>query len=97
LKKVLDEEPVDFLFIDGDHSYKGVRQDFETYSKLVRPGGLIAMHDIVENPHDPTIEVSSFWQELKSETDVAQITEFVDPSATPGMPVESAGIGAIRV
>ena len=37
---------MDFLFIDGDHSYEGAKQDFENYSKLVRPGGLIALHDI---------------------------------------------------
>ncbi len=35
-------EPVDFLFIDGDHLYDGVKIDFELYKKLVRPGGLIA-------------------------------------------------------
>ena len=28
------------LFIDGDHSYEGVRADFERYGRLVRPGGL---------------------------------------------------------
>jgi len=38
---------VDFLFIDGDHSYEGVKQDFEMYKELVRNGGIIAFHDIV--------------------------------------------------
>src|ERR1700722_6805856 len=38
---------LDFLFIDGDHSYEGVKRDFEMYSPLVRAGGLIAFHDIV--------------------------------------------------
>ena len=33
---------LDLLFIDGDHSYEGVRQDYKMYSKLVRDGGLIA-------------------------------------------------------
>ena len=35
----------DFLFIDGDHT--GVGRDYEMYRDLVRPGGLIAFHDIV--------------------------------------------------
>jgi predicted O-methyltransferase YrrM len=39
-------EKLDFLFIDGDHSYDGVKSDFEMYAPLVRPGGLIAFHDI---------------------------------------------------
>jgi predicted O-methyltransferase YrrM len=41
---------LDFLFIDGDHTYEGVKQDFEMYTPLVRKGGLVAMHDIVPPP-----------------------------------------------
>jgi predicted O-methyltransferase YrrM len=48
--KILSNEPLDFLFIDGDHSYEGVRKDFEMYSPLVRKGGIIAFHDIVLGP-----------------------------------------------
>lgn len=43
---------VDFLFIDGDHTYTGVKQDFEMYSQLVSDGGIIAFHDIVHFPND---------------------------------------------
>lgn len=43
----LDE--VDVLFIDGDHTYDGVEADFELWSPLVRPGGIVAFHDTVEN------------------------------------------------
>jgi predicted O-methyltransferase YrrM len=38
---------LDLLFIDGDHSLAGATRDFELYSKLVRPGGVIALHDIL--------------------------------------------------
>ena len=34
-----------FLLIDADHSYEGVRRDFEAWSPLVAPGGLIVFHD----------------------------------------------------
>jgi len=37
---------LDFLFIDGDHSYEGVSSDFNMYSPLVRPGGLVGFHDL---------------------------------------------------
>lgn len=40
------DESVDFLFIDGDHSYEGVKQDFEMYRHLVGDDGIIAFHDI---------------------------------------------------
>lgn len=45
--QVTDGE-IDFLFIDGDHTYDGVRQDFEMYSELVADDGIVALHDIVE-------------------------------------------------
>lgn len=37
---------VDFLFIDGDHTYDGVSQDFEMYRELVGDDGIVAFHDI---------------------------------------------------
>jgi hypothetical protein len=36
---------IDFLFIDGDHSYEGVKTDFELYSKILSDQGIIAIHD----------------------------------------------------
>ena len=50
LRDTLAGEKIQFLFIDGDHSYDGVKQDFEMYSPLVGPGGIIGFHDIVESP-----------------------------------------------
>lgn len=50
LEQVKDKvEKVDFLFIDGDHTYEGVKEDFEMYKQLVSEEGIIAFHDIV--PH----------------------------------------------
>ena len=36
---------IDFLHIDAGHSYEDVKQDFEMYSKLVKPTGMISIHD----------------------------------------------------
>lgn len=36
---------IDFLFIDGDHSETGVREDWELWSPLVNVGGHVALHD----------------------------------------------------
>jgi len=36
---------VEFLFIDGDHSYDGLRDDWEASSSKVVPGGHVALHD----------------------------------------------------
>jgi len=37
---------VDFLYIDGDHTSEGCLADFENYKCLVKPGGIIGIHDI---------------------------------------------------
>lgn len=60
-------QPLDYLFIDGDHRYDGVKRDFEMYGPLVRKGGLIAFHDIVEGPPDFVGGVPQFWREIKSQ------------------------------
>lgn len=65
IQELLAGKPLDFLLIDGDHRYEGVKADFEMYSPLVRPGGLIAFHDIVPGPPDKVGGVPQFWQELK--------------------------------
>jgi predicted O-methyltransferase YrrM len=59
-------QEVDFLFIDGDHSYNGVRADFENFAPLVRPGGLVALHDIAPGPESCVGEVPRFWQEVRT-------------------------------
>lgn len=42
---VREDIKIDLLFIDGDHSYEGVKKDFDLYSKLLKPNGLILIHD----------------------------------------------------
>ena len=66
VKKILSGEKVDFLFIDGDHSYEGVKRDFEMYSPLVRKGGIIAFHDIVPGPSENVGDVPEFWNGIKT-------------------------------
>jgi len=63
-KSALDGRELDFLFIDGDHTYEGVKKDFEMYSPLVHKGGLVAFHDICG--HDVGVsEVDRYWNEIK--------------------------------
>jgi len=37
---------VDFLFIDGDHTYEGVKRDVEAWFPKLNPGALVIFHDI---------------------------------------------------
>lgn len=54
---------IDFLYIDGDHSYEGVKSDFITYGPLVRKGGIIAFHDI--SVYQGDVCVSKLWDEIQ--------------------------------
>ena len=36
---------IDFLYVDGDHSYEAVSQDIQNFVPFVRAGGLFAFHD----------------------------------------------------
>jgi len=83
------DEKVDFLFIDGDHTEKGVEADYNDYCQLVRPGGLIAFHDIVEKQILPTNQVHHFWKRLILHVDYEEIVDDPDQSGF--------GIGLVRV
>jgi predicted O-methyltransferase YrrM len=85
--EILKGRKLDLLFIDGDHSYEGVRKDFEMYMPLVRSGGLVAFHDIAQAT--PGIEVIKLWKEIK---DSYKHTEFVDRTDNDTM-----GIGVLWV
>lgn len=63
IQKVEDLGPYDFIFIDGDHSYWSVRQDWDNYSHLATRGGIIVLHDILPRPG---YGVSQLWEEITS-------------------------------
>lgn len=67
LKTILNGRKIDFLFIDADHSYEGVKQDFKDYSRFVKKDGLIAFHDIVKHDLPEAVcNADKFWSEVKS-------------------------------
>jgi predicted O-methyltransferase YrrM len=80
---------VDFLFVDGDHEYEGVVKDYELYAPLVRPGGLIAFHDIVPGDEEVVGGVPRFWEELKGSHETTELVESLDQGGY--------GIGVLRM
>jgi len=68
LKAILSGNKIDFLFIDGDHRYDGVKSDFYKYKDLVKEGGTIAFHDIVISDHHHNLNcfVDVLWHEIKN-------------------------------
>ena len=97
-KRYLGDRRFDFLFIDGDHEYDGVLEDLIQWYPLVRPGGLIAFHDIVPDQETRTGKkdegsqlwgggVHKLWANIKSHF---ECNEFVDDWEQGGF-----GIGVI--
>jgi predicted O-methyltransferase YrrM len=41
-------DPLELLFIDGDHSYEGAKADFERWQSFLRPDGHVLFHDAVD-------------------------------------------------
>jgi predicted O-methyltransferase YrrM len=93
--QILDGKQLDYLFLDGDHTYAGVQRDFEMYSPLVRSGGIIAFHDITTYRPESKCEVAKFWSEVKNHYSHYEIIENLDqgspPIAVTGASMETAG------
>jgi len=65
----------DFVLIDADHTYDGVRADWERYWPLVRPGGVCALHDVLmhTDPVHQTMAVDTLWGELVLDPDLVTV------------------------
>ena len=80
---VLRETPVDLLYIDGDHSYEGVKKDFELYKRFCGPKSIACFHDIIPDygvtrniqTEACTGEVYKFWAELKEQYEHLEFVE----------------------
>ena len=62
---ILNGRDIDLLFIDGDHTYEGVTQDFIMYAPLVRRNGLVVFHDIIETLPHLNCHSHRFWKKIK--------------------------------
>jgi len=87
--QALNGQKADFIFIDGDHTESGVTADYNDYKEFVRPGGIIAFHDIVESQPLATNQVYHLWKKIKPK---AVTEEFVNDPKQCGF-----GIGIIRI
>lgn len=68
---------LDLLFIDGDHSYDGVKKDYYNHVEFVKKGGYIIFHDTDSYP-----EVGKFVNELKAERNIMFVGEYIGEGKT---------------
>ncbi len=91
LIRKLKGRKIDFLFIDGDHRYSGVKRDWTLYAPLVKKNGLIVFHDILFHPKMPQCKVDRLWNEIKRQY---RNREFIDKHDNRGWG-QWGGIGVI--
>ena len=66
LKEKLRGRPINILFIDADHHYEAVKEDYETYAPLC--SDIVALHDIESQRlvNTQRRQVWRFWDELST-------------------------------
>ena len=82
---------IDYLHIDADHTYEGVKKDFELYSSLLNENGIISIHDTDKRywdnfetydgePHDTCYGPSDFIKEIPIEWEIFNLFDHKDKS-----------------
>lgn len=72
-------EEVDFIFIDGDHSYESIKKDWNVWSDKIKINGIMALHDTSVPSHNSAVKdlgsykfynetIQNDWRFLKLET-----------------------------
>lgn len=66
-REILKNGPYDVIFIDGDHSYDGVKRDWE-FAQKIKSARIIAFHDIANTikHRSEGCEVDRLWGEIKA-------------------------------
>lgn len=67
IEKIKSQGKYDVIFIDGDHTYEGVKKDFELTKDFLNEGGIICFHDIWQSQEciRQNCHVYKLWDELK--------------------------------
>lgn len=71
--KDIEDESLDFVYIDGNHDFKFVLEDIIEWSKKVKPGGIVSGHDYYHFHNSGVIEAVDLY--VKQNNLDLQITE----------------------
>ena len=82
---------IDYLHIDADHTYEGVKTDFDLYSTIMNENGIISIHDTDKKywdnfetydgePHDTCYGPSDFIKEIPIEWQLFNLFDHKDKS-----------------
>ncbi|HET7875196.1 MAG TPA: class I SAM-dependent methyltransferase [Methylomirabilota bacterium] len=71
-------EPIDFLFIDGDHSWQGIERDWLGWSRFLVPGGIVALHDSRSVPTRPDLDSVRYTEQVVLRDERFRLVETVE-------------------
>ena len=85
--------PYDWVFIDGDHGHDAVAEDVANCLPLVRPGGMMLLHDIVEAVGYEKTGPRRVFESLRGTHELTEIE--TEPNDYP--PDSAHGIGVVQL
>jgi len=87
-------QSMDYIFIDGDHSYEGVKNDTEKAIQMLKPGGVIVWHDYAAKSPGVLQYLAEFSQARPlfrlRKTCIAVYVDGVDPESAELHPMEAS-------
>jgi len=88
------ERPAELIFIDADHRYEAVREDFLTWRALLAPGGRIAFHDSRPCPARPDLGPETGPVRLMEEIDAGALGDWHEVDGADSITVVASTAGA---
>ena len=76
-------KPIEFLWIDGDHSYEGAKLDFDLWSPFLVDGGVVAFHDSNDHLVQKVIKERIFSSPYFSDSGIAGSISFATKHCKP--------------
>jgi predicted O-methyltransferase YrrM len=66
---------IDLLFVDADHAYEAIKQDWQDWFPKVRPGGIIALHDckVADSSPDYLGSMKFYDQDIPKMSGIEQV------------------------
>lgn len=88
IEEAAKHAPYDFIFIDGGHWYDVAMADFKNYWPMLRPGGMLAFHDIAYPDGNPdNYNVGQVWREVRDQGRWQEIIREHNPEGIWGIGV----------
>jgi len=66
MSKWVDDGYLDFVFIDANHNYESVYKDIVSWSRKIRPGGMLCGHDYAERFPGVVMAVNELTEKINT-------------------------------